>query len=425
MVEGQVQSLQPTATYRPVVVAPTFNNARTLQLVLERIDALGLGLDVLVVDDGSTDRTPEILRGWNWSPGHLLITHPVNRGKAAALLNAFEHVIKLGYSHAITIDTDGQLEPEQIPRLLELSRRHPLSLILGCRDESKADYPTRSRIGRRVSNLLVKWESGAVVEDSQCGFRVYPLELIANLRLRWGRYALETEVLARCAWAGIDLQQIEVTCAYEIPQGRVSHFRPWRDSFAAVGMHAMLMTRSLNPWPIERLGDKPTGTIWRRFIQWISPLRAWREVRDNPKQRKRFAAGLATGVFIANLPLYGIQSALSLLTARWFKLSPLSVLAGSHIATPPIGPLLVAMAIFVGHLLLQRELPDLNDFNPQVIGYFGLIRSVLLEWVLGGILCGAVLAVATYLIAMLFIRMVTHSPQLPADQLATPTPASL
>lgn len=397
--------------YRPAIVAPTYNNARTLQLVLDRIDRLNLGMDVIVINDGSTDATPEILAAWESLPRRRIITHPQNRGKAAALLTAFDQALQLGYSHAITIDTDLQLEPEQIPLLDAIARKHPQSLVLGCRDESKPDYPSKSRVGRRVSNLLVKWESGARVGDSQCGFRVYPLREIRQLPLRFGRYALETEVLARCAWAGLDLRQLSVNCAYEFPEGRVSHFRPWRDSFAAVGMHSLLMTRSLNPWPVKRLGHRETGTIWHRFVRWISPFRAWRAVRHDPLERKRFAVGLAAGVFIANLPLYGVQSASGLLTARWLRLPPLAVLAGTHISIPPIGPVLIVAGIVLGHLLLHGSIPNTDSFDPRIIGYSRLIRSVLLEWTLGGALFGIVLGILTYFIS----RLLMHSFAMPAN----------
>src|SRR5690348_4234635 len=123
------------ASHRPVVLAPTYNNAGTIAQVLEQIDRIGL--DVLVVNDGSTDRTADILDGWSRATGpakHLTILHPVNRGKAAALLTGFEHARSIGYTHAITIDTDGQLDPGEIPLLLEQSRKQPAAMIVGCRD---------------------------------------------------------------------------------------------------------------------------------------------------------------------------------------------------------------------------------------------------------------------------------------------------
>src|SRR5205823_3555213 len=148
--------------------------------------------------------------------------------------------------------------------------------------------------------------------------------------------------------------------------GRVSHFRPWRDSLAAVSMHARLMARSAWPWPVRRVegaGEVETGTMWRRFGRWVSPRRAWRAVRDEPAERSRFAAGLAVGMFIANLPLYGVQTLLSLIAAKRLKLNPLTVVVGSHFSTPPIGPVLVAGAIMLGHLMIHGRLPALWNFD--------------------------------------------------------------
>src|SRR5436853_1197656 len=109
--------------FSPVVVAPTFNNARTLLNILQRIDRLDL--PVLIVNDGSTDQTAEILEKWQrdrqgaWCK---VVTHPKNRGKAAALKTAFAEALQANFTHAVSIDTDGQLEPEQIPSLLDVSR---------------------------------------------------------------------------------------------------------------------------------------------------------------------------------------------------------------------------------------------------------------------------------------------------------------
>src|SRR5207248_10145020 len=131
------------------------------------------GIAVVVVEDGSSDGTGGILDAWEREGvKRWVVRHPVNRGKAAALATGFGRARELGFSHAITIDTDGQLRPEEIPSLVEAARKSPRALVVGCRDETTADYPKKSRLGRRVSNLLVKWESGAVVADSQCGCRV-------------------------------------------------------------------------------------------------------------------------------------------------------------------------------------------------------------------------------------------------------------
>jgi uncharacterized protein (DUF2062 family) len=108
------------------------------------------------------------------------------------------------------------------------------------------------------------------------------------------------------------------------------------------------------------------------------------------------AAGLAAGVFIANLPAYGFQSLLSLYAARRLNLHPLPVLLGSHASTPPLGPALVAAAVAVGHFVLHGSLPDVSDFDPRHAGWASVVGPILIEWLLGGILLGAALALVTF-----------------------------
>jgi glycosyltransferase involved in cell wall biosynthesis len=175
--------------FRPVVVAPTYNNVRTLGDIITRTQALGL--PVLVVNDGSTDGTAELLAAWSGQP-LTVVTHAVNRGKAAALQTGFAAARQAGYTHAASIDTDGQLDPEQIPALLDAARANPAALVVGCRNDRADDYPARSRVGRRVSNLLVRLESGVRVGDSLCGFRVYPLAFVAAVPCRVGHFGFET-----------------------------------------------------------------------------------------------------------------------------------------------------------------------------------------------------------------------------------------
>ena len=412
---------------RPVVIAPTFNNARTLGNILRGIG--DLGLTFIVVNDGSTDETARILATLaeeeHGRDAHAtsVVTHPVNRGKAAALRSGFARAREMGFTHAVTIDTDGQLDPAEIPALLEAARRAPGAMVLGCRDVSAADYPKASRIGRYWANVMVRWESGARVGDSQCGFRVYPLAEMATLKCGAGGYGYETEVLSRAAWAGLAIAQVPVRCSYVIAEGRVSHYRPWKDTLLAARMHAWLLMRSAMPWPTARLGDAETGTLWRRFIQWVSPARAWRAIQNDPAERPRFAAGLAVGVFIANLPLYGVQSLLSLYAARRMRLNPLATLAGSHLSTPPIGLALIAAAIYLGNFMAHGKPPALRSFDPAVVGYRALLRSTLIEWTLGSLVMGAALAGVTFIAARWMLKWLPpHTPEVEGKNPAGPAP---
>lgn len=390
-------------SHRPVVLAPTYNNAATLPAVLDAVRTHGF--DVIVINDGSTDSTPSVLAQ---RPGTEVITHPHNLGKAAALRTGFLRAAELGYTHCLTIDTDGQHDPNDIPKLLAVCEAHPNALILGTRDASIQGYPVRNRLGRWASNVLIRMHSGLRVRDSQCGLRVYPIA-VAGLPARATRYGYETEILVRCGWAHVPVLETPIWCAYEIATGRVSHFRPVADSVRAVGMHARLLTRSLLPWRIDRIGAaddrSTTGTIVERLLRWFSPMRAWRAVRCDAVERKRFAAALSLGVLIANLPLYGVQTALSVVLAKYLKLHPLAVVAGSHLSTPPVGPLLIAAAIATGHFLLHGQAVTLSEFDPSRVGYLELLRRVALEWTLGSIVCGVGLALVTFLTVQLMLRL--------------------
>jgi len=236
-----------------VVIVPTYNNAGTLPDILQRI--LKLGLPTIVVNDGSTDRTNRILADWSGSGPHPLlnvITHKVNRGKAAALQTGFAAAIEKEYTHAVTIDSDGQLDPEEIPALLEASRAQSRALVVGMRDESRPDYPAKSRFGRRFSNAMVFLETGVRIVDSQCGFRVYPLGAIDLLQCGAGRFGYETEVITRAIWAGCEIVQVPVNCRYFEKEIRVTHFKPIRDSLRSLAMHARLLVAAGSAWPSPR-----------------------------------------------------------------------------------------------------------------------------------------------------------------------------
>ena len=389
--------------FKPVIIAPTFDNARTLARVLSGITQSGL--PTIVVNDGCGDRSPSILQAWLQSGAErVVITHLENQGKAAALRDGFERALMMGFTHAVAIDTDGQLDPDEIPQLLRVARTYPEAVVVGCREADIAGYPSVSRWGRRVSNLLIRMESGVRLSDSQCGFRVYPLKLIMMLRCTAARYGFESEVLTRAAWAGLAVEQLKVNCVYDVPEGRVSHFRVWRDSLASVRLHLWLLAVSLVPWPQRRLRNAPgTGKIWMRLAHWINPGRAWDDLRCDPKGSARFATAFAAGVFIANLPLYGVQTLLSLYLAKRLRLNPLSVVAGSSISTPPLGPLLIAAAIGIGHGCLYGKFPQLASFDPRTVGYLSLMKSMALEWAIGGIICGIVLASGSYCVMRLLL----------------------
>ena len=204
---------------------PTYNNCRTLQSVVER--TLQQLPAVLVVDDGSTDDTAAILRGFG--ERIRVHRHPQNQGKGAALRHGFQILRSAGCDYAIAVDSDGQHFPEDIPRFLEKLSQQPGAMLLGSRDMIGVGAPGKSRFGLWFSNRALRFLTGLRLDDSQTGFRAYPLEAISRLDLQGQRFDLELEVLVKLAWQGVPILSVPIQVSYQPEGGRVTHFRPVRD----------------------------------------------------------------------------------------------------------------------------------------------------------------------------------------------------
>ncbi len=217
---------------QPAALIPNYDNGRTLRDVIER--TLAVLPDVLVVDDGSNDDSWNVIE--SFGTRIRTVRHPVNLGKGAALRDGFAALFAAGFTHAIALDADGQHFPEDLPRLLAASAAEPDALVVGARDLGAAHAPRRSRFGLWCSNTALRLLRGVRVDDSQSGFRSYPLAAITRLDLRGVRYDLEMEALFEAARAGVPIRSVPIRVTYAPEGGRVSHFRPVRD-FLQIGAH--------------------------------------------------------------------------------------------------------------------------------------------------------------------------------------------
>ena len=201
---------------------------------------------VWVVTDGSTDGTPEGLREMAASdPGLVLIALPVNAGKGAAVLHGLNAARAAGFTHALTMDSDGQHPAELIPSFMQASIARPETMVLG-RPVFDASAPLLRVRGRRVSNWWTNLETlGAGINDSLYGFRVYPItDLIAVMRRQpWmRRFDFDTEAVVRLAWRGVKPINLAAPVKYlTIEEGGVSHFKYGRDNVLLTWMHLRLM----------------------------------------------------------------------------------------------------------------------------------------------------------------------------------------
>jgi glycosyltransferase involved in cell wall biosynthesis len=181
---------------------------------------------VLVVDDGSADRGADVAK----AAGAEVLRLPRNRGKAAALRTGMQALRERGATHALTLDADGQHLPGEIPALRDAASAHPAAIVIGARRHAPGSMTAVRLFGNRFANRWVESACGRAFEDTQSGFRVYPLDATLALGCRAERFAFETEVLIRAVRAGLDVVSVPVR-VYNPPVGeRVSHFRGVRDA---------------------------------------------------------------------------------------------------------------------------------------------------------------------------------------------------
>ena len=201
---------------------------------------------VWVVVDGSRDGTDRGLAAMAaGDPGLRVDVLARNSGKGAAVFHALEEARAAGFTHALTMDADGQHPADLIARFMAESAAHPEAMILG-RPVFDASAPLLRVRGRRVSNAWTNLETlGAGIADSLYGFRVYPIAPLVDVmrRQRWmRRFDFDTEAVVRLAWRGVPPINVDAPVRYlRADEGGVSHFRYGRDNALLTWMHIRLL----------------------------------------------------------------------------------------------------------------------------------------------------------------------------------------
>lgn len=209
---------------RVCVLIPTYNNAQVLEQVIR--DVMHFTTRIVVVNDGSTDDTPGILARY---PTIETVQYPLNRGKGYALRKGFKKAVELGYDYAITIDSDGQHYADDLPLFLAKLKEYPNAIIIGARNMDQASVPGKSSFGNKFSNFWYKFETGITMNDTQSGYRLYPVRQLNNSRYFTRKYEFEIEVIVRAAWSGLDIVEVPVKVFYPEKDKRITHFRPFKD----------------------------------------------------------------------------------------------------------------------------------------------------------------------------------------------------
>nr|WP_234025726.1 DUF2062 domain-containing protein [Alistipes sp. Marseille-P5061] len=317
------------------VVIPTYNNDRTLGGVIAGVRRYCA--DIFVVNDGSTDRTAEVLAS---TEGIRTIAYARNRGKGYALRRGLRAAREAGFRYALTIDSDGQHYPDDIARFIERIERRPDTLLIGARNLTADNMPARNTFANRFSNFWYLVETGRRLEDTQSGFRLYPLRQLGRLRSLCSRYEFEVEVIVRAAWRGVEVENIPVRVYYAPDGERVSHFRPLRDFTRISLLNSVLVLEALlfyYPWRFFRA---LTRENIRRFIR--------RNITRSPESNARLAAAMGWGVLCGILPIWGYQMIFAGLSAHFMRLNKLVAIVFSNISIPPMIPFILYGSYWLG-----------------------------------------------------------------------------
>ncbi len=272
-----------------LIVIPAFDEAPTIGRIAAQARRHG---SVLVVDDGSSDGSASVAS----AAGADVLRLARRRGKGEAIMRGFREGLARGVDRVLTLDGDGQHDPDDIARLLKSAAEAPDALVIGGRlgGDGARVIPVGRLAALRVAGFFINWLTGVFVADTQSGFRVYPAGLLRTVTPRHGRFVLETEMLIRAAAAGWRLVEVPIGTIHV--QGRQSRFRPVGDG-VAVG--AYLARHILLRWGREALGV--AAALARPFTaERRRPRHRAQAVFAAANEGNPAAWAFATGVFTLN-----------------------------------------------------------------------------------------------------------------------------
>ncbi|HEY4416081.1 MAG TPA: DUF2062 domain-containing protein [Verrucomicrobiae bacterium] len=320
------------------VLIPCYNHPATVAAVALAAQQY---FPVLMVDDGSTLPLPEL-------PGCEILRLPINAGKGAALRAGFQFAAAKGFTHAITMDADGQHFAEDLPKFLAAAQAQPSALVVGVRNFRAAGAPGHRQCSNAVSSFWFWAETGIRLRDTQCGFRCYPLALTEKLQVKSGRYAFELEFMVRATWVGTPVQAVPVKCTYTPNQIRQSHFRPVKDLAHITTMNIGLVAQS---WLVPRSLRVKWSLGAKR-----SRRETFREIfSEHTNEPARLASAIGLGLFCGLAPIWGFQAVTCMALAHWLRLNKAITVVASHISLPPAVPFILFADLQIGHWLFKGK----------------------------------------------------------------------
>lgn len=377
------------------VIIPTYNNDQTLEKVIQ--DVLRFTSDVIVVNDGSTDQTKNLLEHF---PQIKVISYSINRGKGYALRKGFEKAWQEGFQHAITLDSDGQHFASDIYSFIDKANEFPEAVIVGARTLPQNKLRKGSGFANRFSNFWFRFIAGVRLPDTQSGFRLYPLQVVQHTRFFSNRYEFELEVLIRSAWKGVQLIDIPVNVFYPVKEERISHFRPFRDFVRISILNTICVLIALfviKPFSFIRYLKKET---LRGFLN--------KHVLQTGDSASKITLSVMFGVFMGVVPIWGYQLITAIAIAYLLRLNKFIVIVAANISIPPMIPIILYLSYITGGWVLsvKNGVVFSNDIS------LAWVRDNLYQYIVGSFVFAVILSIIIGMITFVLLKLWQRRPKL-------------
>ncbi len=391
-------NISPYQSTKTCVIIPTYNNEKTVAVVIDKVlKIIQNNTEIIVVNDGSTDSTKKQLQAYKNKV--VLIEYAKNVGKGNALRKGFEKAIELGYKHALTIDSDGQHYPEDIPLMMNSLSENPGNVIMGSRNMNQSTVPGKSSFGNRFSNFWFYAETFIKLPDTQTGFRIYPLDPIKKMRLFTTKFELEIEVIVRLAWKKIGFKAVPVSVLYD-PDERVSHFRPGRDFFRISVLNTVLFTCALLYHHPKRIVSKQT-------------FKAIKEEAIKPQESNiKKALSLGFGCFMGVIPIWGFQLLIGIPLAIFFKLNKVLFITAANISIPPMIPLVIYGSFLTGQQVIEGAIDHSQIWSMSTDN----IKDNVIQYAIGAVILAITMFITVTSISYILFKIFRKEPVKLADK---------
>ncbi|MEN8121051.1 MAG: DUF2062 domain-containing protein [Bacteroidota bacterium] len=368
------------------VLIPTYNNATTITDVIKGV--LEYCHDVYVINDGSTDNTVSLLEGFNTSI--KIISYQQNQGKGHALKTGFRKAIEDGFEYAVTIDSDGQHFAHDLPVFLEKLEDEPNAVIIGARQLNQENMSGGSSFANKFSNFWFKVETSYSLQDTQSGYRLYPLKHISKMRFFTKKYEFEIEIMVRLSWRGCKVISVPIDVFYPTKEERISHFRPFKDFFRISILNTVLVFLAL-------IFFLPRNIIWKYKKKKLKQI-IKEDIFGSNIPTHKIAISIGFGVFMGIVPIWGYQLAAGFALAHIFKLNKSIFFVFANISLPPMIPLILYLSYILGAALFGEINWLINIDNIS----FETIKDNLKLYLVGSmalaVLAGSLFGIASYFI---------------------------